>query len=107
MNRNKEKFQETFRNLQASRAYVEEVIEMTEVRKVKKFVAKKIILIAAAVVMLIGSTLCVNAATEGKILRAFLGENGQKIEKKIQLIEEKDGELIFRFLDENEHQGKE
>lgn len=99
MNRNREKFQDTFQHLQVSPECVEEVLHMTEQRKVKRFAAKKVVLLVAVFVMLVGSALSVNAATDGKLFRVIFSENGKRVEKNVELIEKKENGFIFRFTE--------
>lgn len=99
MNKNKEKFQDTFKHLQVSPECVEEVLYMTEKRKIKRFAGKKVVLLVAVFVMLVGSVLSVNAATDGKLFRVIFSENGKRVEKNVELIEQNEDGYIFRFTE--------
>lgn len=72
---------------------------MTEQRRVKKFVAKKVVLLVAVLVMLVGSVLSVNAATNGKLFKVIFSANGERVEKNVELIERKEDGYIFRFTE--------
>lgn len=72
---------------------------MTEKRKVRRFAAKKVVLLVAVFIMLVGSALSVNAATDGKLFRVIFNENGKQVEKNVELIEENEDGFIFRFTE--------
>ena len=72
---------------------------MTEKRKVKRFAGKKVVLLVAVFIMLVGSVLSVNAATDGKLFRVIFSENGKRVEKNVELIEQNEDGYIFRFTE--------
>lgn len=65
-------FKETFSQIHASSACLEEVYAMTEKSKTtkpRKFIARRLMVLAAGMIALIGSTIAVNAATGNRLLR--------------------------------------
>ena len=67
-------FKETFSQIHASSACLEEVYAMTENRKTtrpRKFIARRLVVLAAGAIALVGSTIAVNAATGNRLLRHF------------------------------------
>lgn len=83
-NENKTKYHETFSHLHASSACVQEVIQMTENKKIKHFIGRKIAFVAMIAALAIGSTVCVNAATDGELFDGIAAKityyvNGEKV----------------------------
>ena len=74
MKTNQSQFKETFSQVHASSACLEEVYHMTESRKTrrpKRFIARRLAVLAAGAIALAGSTIAVNAATGNRLLRYF------------------------------------
>ena len=97
-NENKTKYQKTFSHLHASSACVQEVIQMTENKKVKHFIGRKIAFVAMIAALAIGSTVCVNAATNGEFFDRIVTQitcyvNGEEITR--------DALLVDKGIDEN------
>lgn len=97
-NENKTKYQKTFSHLHASSACVQEVIQMTENKKVKHFIGRKIAFVAMIAALAIGSTVCVNAATNGEFFDRIVTKvtcyvNGEEISR--------DALLVDQGIDEN------
>lgn len=97
-NENKTKYQKTFSHLHASSACVQEVIQMTENKKVKHFIGRKIAFVAMIAALAIGSTVCVNAATNGEFFDRIVTQvtcyiNGEEISR--------DALLVDKGIDEN------
>jgi hypothetical protein len=97
-NENKTKYQKTFSHLHASSACVQEVIQMTENKKVKHFIGRKIAFVAMIAALAIGSTVCVNAATNGEFFDRIVTKvtcyiNGEEISR--------DALLVDKGIDEN------
>ena len=97
-NENKTKYQKTFSHLHASSAGVQEVIQMTENKKVKHFIGRKIAFVAMIAALAIGSTVCVNAATNGEFFDRIVTQvtcyiNGEEISR--------DALLVDKGIDEN------
>lgn len=97
-NENKTKYHETFSHLHASSACVQEVIQMTENKKIKHFIGRKIAFVAMIAALAIGSTVCVNAATNGEFFDRIVTKvtcyiNGEEISR--------DALLVDKGIDEN------
>lgn len=74
MEMKRNQFKETFSQVHASSACLEEVYAMTENRKTtrpRKFIARRLVVLAAGAIALVGSTIAVNAATGNRLLRHF------------------------------------
>ena len=74
MEMKRNQFKETFSQIHASSACLEEVYAMTENRKTtrpRKFIARRLVVLAAGAIALVGSTIAVNAATGNRLLRHF------------------------------------
>ena len=74
MEMKRNQFKETFSQVHASSACLEEVYTMTENRKTtrpRKFIARRLVVLAAGAIALAGSTIAVNAATGNRLLRHF------------------------------------
>lgn len=79
---NKELYKNTFSQIHASDEKVTEVIKMSETKKRRKFVSKKIIAIAACVACVASAGIVANAATDGELGKAvmgwFISDNGKQ-----------------------------
>ena len=74
MEMKRNRFKETFSQVHASSACLEEVYTMTENEKTtrpRKFIARRLVALAAGAIALVGSTIAVNAATGNRLLRHF------------------------------------
>ena len=74
MEMKRNRFKETFSQVHASSACLEEVYTMTENEKTtrpRKFIARRLVVLAAGAIALVGSTIAVNAATGNRLLRHF------------------------------------
>ena len=74
MEMKRNRFKETFSQVHASSACLEEVYTMTENEKTtrpRKFIARRLVALAAGAIALVGSTIAVNAATGNQLLRHF------------------------------------
>lgn len=70
---NKEIYKNTFSQIHASNEKVMEVIKMSETKKTRKIVSKKLITIAACVACIASAGIVANAATDGELGKAFMG----------------------------------
>lgn len=104
-NENKTKYQKTFSHLHASSACVQEVIQMTENKKVKHFIGRKIAFVAMIAALAIGSTVCVNAATDGEFFDGIVTKitcyiNGEEVPMDAVLVDQgidEDGNEFFVY----------
>lgn len=72
MEMRRNQFKETFSQIHASSSCLEEVYAMTEKRKntkPRKFIARRLMVLAVGIIALVGSTIAVNAATGNRLLR--------------------------------------
>lgn len=70
---NKELYKNTFSQIHASNEKVTEVIKMSETKKKRKLVSKKLIAIAACVACVASAGIVANAATDGELGKVFMG----------------------------------
>lgn len=70
---NKELYKNTFSKIHASNEKVTEVIKMSETKKRRKLVSKKLIAIAACVACVASAGIVANAATDGELGKTVIG----------------------------------
>ncbi len=70
---NKELYKNTFSQIHASNEKVTEVIKMSETKKKRKLVSKKLIAIAACVACVASAGIVANAATDGELGKTVMG----------------------------------
>lgn len=79
---NKELYKNTFSQIHASNEKVTEVIKMSETKKKRKLVSKKLIAIAACVACVASAGIVANAATDGELGKTvmgwFINDNGKQ-----------------------------
>lgn len=79
---NKELYKSTFSQIHASNEKVTEVIKMSETKKKRKLVSKKLIAIAACVACVASAGIVANAATDGELGKTvmgwFINDNGKQ-----------------------------